>query len=193
MKLVSKGRAKGFGEPWSPEEHESLVAIAQATNLDYTEIAPYIKEHGPLTVEQYRDLTDTDAKAGEKPDAHKHRKELEVKATALGVEFLPQMPDARLRELVAEAEAAAKTPKSDDTNTNSDAGAGDDTSGDDANAGGSDTAGDSTGDQGGDVTPPTRAELEAKATALGLTFAKTIGDAKLAERIAAAEAADNGA
>ena len=35
-----------------------------------------------------------------------------------------------------------------------------------------------------DKTPPTRAELEQKATELGITFAPNIGDAKLAERIA---------
>lgn len=36
---------------------------------------------------------------------------------------------------------------------------------------------------------PTRAELEAEATALGVEFSKKLGDAKLAERIAAAKAA----
>lgn len=36
----------------------------------------------------------------------------------------------------------------------------------------------------GDKAPPTRAELEQKATELGITFAPNIGDAKLAERIA---------
>lgn len=35
-----------------------------------------------------------------------------------------------------------------------------------------------------DSAPPTRAELEQKATELGITFATNIGDAKLAERIA---------
>lgn len=35
-----------------------------------------------------------------------------------------------------------------------------------------------------DDTPPTRAELEAKATELGIEFSPRIGDAKLAERIA---------
>lgn len=37
-----------------------------------------------------------------------------------------------------------------------------------------------------DDAPPTRAELEAKATELGLDFSPRIGDVKLAERIAAA-------
>jgi hypothetical protein len=35
-----------------------------------------------------------------------------------------------------------------------------------------------------DDAPPTRAELEAKATDLGIEFSPRIGDAKLAERIA---------
>lgn len=35
-----------------------------------------------------------------------------------------------------------------------------------------------------DNAPPTRAELEAKATELGIEFSPRIGDAKLAERIA---------
>lgn len=40
-----------------------------------------------------------------------------------------------------------------------------------------------------DNAPPTRAELEAKATELGIEFSPRIGDAKLAERIDAALAA----
>lgn len=40
-----------------------------------------------------------------------------------------------------------------------------------------------------DNAAPTRAELEAKATELGLTFAKNISDAKLLDRITAALAA----
>lgn len=37
---------------------------------------------------------------------------------------------------------------------------------------------------GDDTAPPTREELEQKATELGITFAANIGDKKLAERIA---------
>lgn len=40
-----------------------------------------------------------------------------------------------------------------------------------------------------DDAPPTRAELEAKARELGVEFTARLGDAKLAERIAAALAA----
>jgi hypothetical protein len=40
--------------------------------------------------------------------------------------------------------------------------------------------------QADDNAPPTRAELEAKATELGIEFSPRIGDAKLAERIDAA-------
>lgn len=40
-----------------------------------------------------------------------------------------------------------------------------------------------------DNAPPTRAELEAKATELGIEFSPRIGDAKLAERIEVALAA----
>lgn len=39
-----------------------------------------------------------------------------------------------------------------------------------------------------DDAPPTRAELEAKATELGIEFSPNIGDKKLGERIAAAVA-----
>ena len=41
-----------------------------------------------------------------------------------------------------------------------------------------------------DEAPPTRAELEAKATELGIEFSPNIGDKKLGERIAAALAKD---
>lgn len=41
-----------------------------------------------------------------------------------------------------------------------------------------------------DNAPPTRAELEAKATELGIEFSPRIGDAKLAERIDAALAGE---
>ena len=40
-----------------------------------------------------------------------------------------------------------------------------------------------------DTAPPTRAELEAKATELGIEFSARIGDKKLGERIAEALAA----
>lgn len=41
------------------------------------------------------------------------------------------------------------------------------------------------GTNGDDNAPPTRAELEQKATELGVKFSPQLGDAKLAERIAA--------
>lgn len=46
-------------------------------------------------------------------------------------------------------------------------------------------------DEHDDTTPPTRAELEQKATELGVEFSKQLGDKKLAERIAAKLAAQD--
>lgn len=47
--------------------------------------------------------------------------------------------------------------------------------------------GEKPGEDEGDAKP-TRADLEAEATALGVEFSKKLGDAKLAERIAAKKA-----
>jgi hypothetical protein len=46
-------------------------------------------------------------------------------------------------------------------------------------------AGAAADDEKDDNAPPTRAELEAKATELGIEFSPNIGDKKLAERITA--------
>ena len=50
--LVSQGRAKAYGQPWSPEELEALMALEKARNLTRLEAAYYIR-NGIKTAEDY--------------------------------------------------------------------------------------------------------------------------------------------
>lgn len=173
--LLAKGRAKDFGVPWSPEELEALIAISRAHNLAFSDVAPYIRTHGPLSVEDF-DAIRAEEAGGEKPDAHKTRKELEKKAKALKVEFLPEITDRALADLVRKAEEAPATPAPDAPAPDAPASP--------------DAPTDAPTDADAPLSP--REELEAKAKSLGLRVTANMKDETIAAKIAEAEAADNG-
>lgn len=184
---MAKGRVKDFGVPWSPEEHASLVAIAQSTNVSFAEVAPYIRTHGPLEVDAF--LAIREGEGDEKPDAHKTRKELEKKAKALKVEFLPEITDRALAELVKEAEEAANAPASAPAAT--------DPATDPAApaAPAVDPAAPATPvaeDPGAAAPLPSREDLEKRAGELGLKVTANMKDSTIAARIKEAEEADKG-
>lgn len=51
-KLVSQGRAKTFGVPWSPEELEALLLLESERGLPRIKAADYIRA-GVLTLDDY--------------------------------------------------------------------------------------------------------------------------------------------
>lgn len=120
--------------------------------------AEYVRD-GILTTEAYEKASAKD-EAGGKPDARKNRAELEAKATGLGVEFAPEATDSALKAAIKAAEEAAAAAASG------------------ANA-----------PEGGPASgsAPTRAELEAKATALKIEFGPRTQDATLIKKIEEAE------
>lgn len=99
-KLVASGRAKDIGVSWNEEELESLVTIAQEKHRTFAEVAPFIREHGAITAEEYEEYVSVN------PNAHS-REEIEAKADDLGVAYSKDTP---VTTLIAHIEKAAKKP-----------------------------------------------------------------------------------
>jgi hypothetical protein len=91
--LVTQGRARDVGIPWTGEELEQLIALSRDTGLGMSESSKYFK-NGVKTQEEYKKAT-----------APKSRKDLEKEAEKEGLEFAPETPDT---VLVKETERKAK-------------------------------------------------------------------------------------
>jgi predicted DNA-binding protein YlxM (UPF0122 family) len=97
--LVTQGRAKDVGIPWSEKELDLMLEIAHKHNDHLSAIAPYIRK-GISSVEEYEEALS----GGDKP---KTREDLEGEAKDAGVEFDPEAtPDA-----VLEKETSSKKSK----------------------------------------------------------------------------------
>lgn len=95
-KLVASGRAKDIGMPFNEEELVSLTTIAQEKKLSFIEVAPFIREHGAISVEEYEALS--------KADDGVTRKDLEKKAKELGIDFSGDTPDTTLQSHINKTE-----------------------------------------------------------------------------------------
>lgn len=110
-KLVAAGRAKDLGVAWDEEELTSLTTIAQTKGLQFVEVAPFIREHGPISVEEYEERF-------EERKEEQTRGYLEKLAKEKGVSFTGDTPITTLRNLIDKAgekkpakKAAKKTTK----------------------------------------------------------------------------------
>lgn len=60
-KLVSQGRAKAPGVPWSDEEHQAVLALSAERGLHWLTAADYVR-NGVMTSEAYDAATKADFK-----------------------------------------------------------------------------------------------------------------------------------
>lgn len=104
-KLVADGRAKDLGVAWDEDELNSLVAITQAKSLRFSDIAPFVREHGAITVEEYEEHFE--ARKEEETRGY-----LEKVALEKGVKFSGETPITTLRSLIDKAsdKTTAKEP-----------------------------------------------------------------------------------
>jgi hypothetical protein len=88
-KLVSQGRAKAYGVPWTSEE---AVAVSQGIPADYV-------RQGILTVEEYNKVKDL-------PVDKRTKEELMKEAQDKGIAVTPEATEESLKQVIE-----AKKPK----------------------------------------------------------------------------------
>lgn len=88
-KLVSQGRAKGAGVPWTPEELEALITLERECQIARTRAADYIRA-GVLTPEAFH----ASLKADFKPETLEEREE-RLLGGAPKFEVVPKAPKTR--------------------------------------------------------------------------------------------------
>ena len=99
--LVTKGRAKAIGIPWSDEEAHAIYELKIP--------AEYVRD-GILTLEAYEKAKAKDEKKGA-PTSRQTRKQLEKAAKQLKIAFTPEVDDVTLAAAIKQAKAKAKDDK----------------------------------------------------------------------------------
>src|SRR3990167_8110541 len=98
--LVSQGRAKDFGIPWTPEENELLHLIVRERERDRVTVAGYLRM-GVTSLEEFDGMIEK----GKTPFT---REELEKKAKANGIDFDPSASDTTLAAHIEKAKPKKK-------------------------------------------------------------------------------------
>jgi hypothetical protein len=94
-RLVSQGRAKAYGVPWSDEEVHAVYELG---------IPAEFVRRGALTRDEYDAMQDADRKhkekTGKKPVEAMDREELQKEAEEVGIDTTPAATTESLRDVV---------------------------------------------------------------------------------------------